>query len=181
LAQVFVCTAIAMFAVIVQLVAFFIEAGFSPFAAATAFGALGTLSAASVMGSGFLSERFGYRQTATASFIGTAAGMAILILITSWPSTLLLLLFVPIFGLCMGVRGPIVSSICARHFSGANVATIYGTIYSCNALGAAFGSWTGGLLHDLTGGYRAGIAVALVFVAFAVAPFWTVPGLRNFR
>jgi len=181
LAQIFVCTAIAMFSVIVQLVAFFIEAGFSPFAAATAFGALGMLSAASIMGSGFLSERFGYRQTATASFIGTAAGMAILILITLWPSTLLLLLFVPIFGLCMGVRGPIVSSICARHFSGANVATIYGTIYSCNALGAAFGSWTGGLLHDLTGGYRVGIAVALVFVAFAVAPFWTVPGLRNFR
>ena len=181
LAQVFVCTAIAMFSVIVQLVAFFIEAGFSPFAAATAFGALGMLSAASVMGSGFLSERFGYRQTATASFVGTAAGMAILILITFWPSTMLLLLFVPIFGLCMGVRGPIVSSICARHFSGANVATIYGTIYSCNALGAAFGSWTGGLLHDLTGGYRAGIAVALGFVAFAIAPFWTVPGLRNFR
>jgi MFS family permease len=181
LAQVFFCTAIAMFSVIVQLVAFFIEAGFSPFAAASAFGALGMLSAASIMGSGFLSERFGYRQTVTASFVGTASGMAILILITLWPSTLLLLLFVPIFGLCMGVRGPIVSSICASHFSGANVATIYGTIYSCNALGAAFGSWTGGLLHDLTGGYRVGIAVALGFVAFAVAPFWTVPGLRNFR
>ncbi len=181
LAQVFFCTATAMFSVIVQLVAFFIEVGFSPFAAATAFGALGMLSAASIMGSGFLSERFGYRQTVTASFVGTASGMVILIFITLWPSALLLLLFVPIFGLCMGVRGPIVSSICAKYFSGANLATIYGTIYSCNALGAAFGSWTGGLLHDLTGGYRMGIAVALTFVALAVAPFWTVPGLRNFR
>ena len=70
---------------------------------------------------------------------------------------------------------------CARQFSGANVATIYGTIYSCNALGAAFGSWMGGLLHDFTGGYRAGIAVALAFVALALAPFWSIAGLRNFR
>ena len=181
LARVFFFTATAMFSVIVQLVAFFIEAGFSPYAAASAFGALGMLSAGSIMGSGFLSERFGYRQTVTVSFIGTASGMLILILITLWPSALLLLLFVPIFGLCMGVRGPIVSSICARYFSGANVATIYGTIYSCNALGAAFGSWMGGLLHDLTGGYRLSISVALGFLAAAVVPFWTVRELRNFR
>jgi MFS family permease len=167
--------------VVVQLVAFFVDAGFSPLTAATAYGALGMLSAASIMVSGFLSERFGYRQTATASFVGTASGMALLILLAAFPSYLLLFLFVPIFGLCMGVRGPIVSSICAKFFSGANVATIYGTIYSTNAIGAAFGSYIGGVLHDLTGGYRAGLAFALVFIALAAAPFWTVPALRNFR
>ena len=181
LAQLFFCTATAMFSVVVQLVAFFVDAGFSPLTAATAYGALGMLSAASIMGSGFLSDRFGYRQTATASFIGTASGMALLILLTAFPSHLLLFLFVPIFGLCMGVRGPIVSSICAKFFAGANVATIYGTIYSTNAIGAAFGSYIGGVLHDLTGGYRAGLVFALVFIALAAAPFWTVPALRNFR
>jgi MFS family permease len=181
LAQLFFCTATAMFSVVVQLVAFFVDAGFSPLSAATAYGALGMLSAASIMGSGFLSDRFGYRQTATASFVGTASGMALLILLAAFPSYLLLFLFVPIFGLCMGVRGPIVSSICAKFFSGANVATIYGTIYSTNAIGAAFGSYIGGVLHDLTGGYRAGLAFALVFIALAAAPFWTVPALRNFR
>jgi predicted MFS family arabinose efflux permease len=181
LAQLFFCTATAMFSVVVQLVAFFVDAGFSPLTAATAYGALGMLSAASIMGSGFLSDRFGYRQTATASFIGTASGMALLILLTAFPSHLLLFLFVPIFGLCMGVRGPIVSSICAKFFAGANVATIYGTIYSTNAIGAAFGSYIGGVLHDLTGGYRAGLVFALAFIALAAAPFWTVPALRNFR
>lgn len=181
LAQVFLCTAIAMFSVIVQLVAFFIEAGFSPITAATAFGIVGLLSAASIMGSGFLAERFGYRQMVTLSFAGTASGMALLLAMTAAPSAALLALFVPVFGLCMGVRGPIVSSICARHFAGANVATIYGTIYACNAFGAAFGSWAGGLLHDLTGGYQAGLVMALAFVGFAVAPFWTVRELRDFR
>ncbi len=181
LAQIFFCTAAGMFCIVVQLVAFLIDAGFSPLVAATAFGAIGMLSAASIMGSGFLSDRFGYRQTATASFLGTATGMAILLVIATAPSLLLLALFVPVFGLCMGVRGPIVSSIGARYFAGPNVATIYGVIYATNALGAATGSWVGGLLHDLTGGYRPALLVALAFIAFAAAPFWTVPALKNFR
>jgi len=181
LCQVFFFTAAAMFTVMVQLVAFFVDVGFSPITAASAFGALGFMSAISVMGSGFTSDRFGYRQTITATFAGTATGMALLLVLTYVPSPLLLVLFVPIFGLCMGVRGPIVSSISTRYFAGPNVATIYGTIYATNAIGAAFGSLMGGLLHDLTGGYRAGLAVALACVLVASTPFWTVPALREFR
>jgi MFS family permease len=181
LCQVFFCTATAMFSVLVQLVAFFIDAGYSPLTAATAYGALGMLSAASVMASGFLSDRFGYRQTVTVSFVGTALGMLLLVAITLAPTTFLLAAFVAVFGLCMGVRGPIVSSVGAKYFAGPKVATIYGVIYACNALGAAFGSFTGGVLHDLTGGYRAGLSVALVFVVLAALPFWMVRALRNFR
>jgi MFS family permease len=181
LTQIFFCTATAMFSMLVQLVAFFIDAGFSPLTAATAYGALGMLSAFSVMMSGPASERFGYRQAATASFAGTATGIVLLMAITAAPSTLLLGAFVVAFGLCMGVRGPIVSSMSARIFAGPNVATIYGAIYSANALGAAFGAFLGGLLHDLTGGYIAGLALALVFVGLAALPFWVQPVLRNFR
>ena len=181
LAQLFFCTSIAMFSITVQLVAFLIDAGFPPLTAATAYGFIGMLSALSVMGSGLISDRFGYRQTVTASFAGTATGLVLLVLISQAPSGLLLLLFIPIFGLCMGTRGPIISSVCARHFAGSNVATIYGTIYSTNALGAALGSFMGGLLHDLTGGYVIGLAMALIFILLAALPFWTVPALRNFR
>jgi len=93
----------------------------------------------------------------------------------------LLVLFVVLFGFCMGTRGPIISSVSARYFSGPHVATIYGAIYSANALGAACGSLMGGALHDLTGGYRAGLAIALVLLALAATPFWTVRELRSFR
>jgi MFS family permease len=170
-----------MFAVLVQLVAFFIDAGFSPLAAASAYGAIGMMSAMSVMGSGFTSDRFGYRQVVTVSFIGTATGMVLLLLIALSPLAALLVLFVPTFGLCMGVRGPIVSSVSARYFAGPRVATIYGGIYAANAIGAAGGSFIGGLLHDLTGGYKTGFAFALACVAIASAPFWTVRELRSFR
>jgi MFS family permease len=181
LAGVFFCTAAAMFSVLVQLVAFFIDAGFAPLTAASAFGFLGLLSAISVMASGVLSDRFGYRQTVTASFAGTAAGMTVLLLLTFYAWAPLLVLFVILFGFCMGTRGPIISSISARYFSGPHVATIYGAIYSANALGAAFGALAGGALHDLTGGYRVGLGFALAFLGLAAAPFWTVRELKNFR
>ncbi len=181
LAAVFFCTATGMFSIVVQLVAFLIDAGFSPLAAATTYGILGILSSVSIMGSGWIADRFGYLRTVTTSFAGTAAGMLLLLFITAWPSALLLGLFVPIFGLCMGTRGPVVSSICARHFSGPNVATIYGTIYATNALGAAMGSLLGGVLHDLTEGYRAGLVFSLAFIAIAALPFWLVRELRDFR
>ena len=181
LIQVFFCTAAGMFSIVVQLIAFFVDAGFSPLAAASAFGIVGLLSAMSVMGSGLAADRFGYRQTVTASFAGTLSGMLVLLALTVAPSWFLLALFVPLFGLCMGVRGPIVSSVCARYFAGPRVATIYGLIYASNAVGAAAGAFAGGLLHDLTGGYRAGLVMALFLIALAALPFWTVRELRNYR
>ena len=181
LAQVFFCTSIAMYGIVVQLVAFLIDAGYSPLGAASTFGIIGMLSSISIMGSGYIADRFGFRRTVTASFIGTGSGMLLLMAITRWPSEALLVLFVPVFGLCMGTRGPIISSICARHFAGPKVATIYGTIYASNALGAAFGSLMGGVLHDLSGGYVVGLCFSLVFIVLAAMPFWVVPALRNYR
>ncbi len=181
LAQVFFCTSIGMYGIVVQLVVFLIDAGFSQLGAAGTFGVIGMLSSISIMGSGYIADRFGIRRTVTASFIGTATGMLLLMAMTRWPSVLLLALFVPVFGLCLGTRGPIISSICARHFAGPKVATIYGTIYACNALGAAFGSLMGGVLHDLSGGYVTGLCVSLAFIGMAAMPFWVVPALRNYR
>ena len=181
LALVFFCTAMGMFSVVVQLVVFLIDAGFSPLAAATVFGMVGMLSAVSVMSSGFVAERFGFRQTVTASFAGSMSGVLLLLAISAWPSWLLLALFVPVFGLCLGVRGPIISSVCTRAFAGPRVATIYGTIYSTNALGAAVGSLAGGVLHDVTGGYAAAYLFALACLAVAAVPFLRVPALRDFR
>jgi MFS family permease len=179
--QAFFFTAVAMFAIVVQLVAFLVDAGFSPLTAATAFGVCGMLSAGSVMGSGFLTERFGSRQTVSVSFAGTMTGMVLLLGLVYHPSAPLLIAFVLVFGMSMGVRGPIISSICTQHFAGPRVATIYGTVFASNSLGAALGSLMGGVLHDLTGGYAMVLAFSLCSIALASTPFWTVPALRNFR
>jgi MFS family permease len=179
--QAFFFTATAMFAILVQLVAFLVDAGFSPLTAASAFGVCGMLSAGSVMGSGFLTDRFGSRQTISVSFAGTLSGMLLLLAIAFQPSLPLLMAFVLVFGASMGVRGPIISSICTRHFAGPRVATIYGTVFAVNSLGAALGSLLGGVLHDLTGGYTVVLGFSICSIALASTPFWTVPALKNFR
>jgi MFS family permease len=181
LARVFFFTSIGMFTVVVQSVVFFIDAGFTPLVAATAFGVTGMLSVVSVAASGPLAERFGIRRTVSVSFVGSAMGVALLLALSFGPWLSLLCAYVLVFGLCQGMRGPIVSSITTRHFAGPKVATIYGMIFTANALGAALGSIIGGALHDLTGGYRAGFVFALCAMAFAVTTFWTVPALRNQR
>jgi MFS family permease len=181
LVQVFFFTATGMFAVLVQAVVYFIDLGFSPLTAAAAFGITGMLSVVSVSMSGLAADRFGFRNTVSASFAGTAVGVLLLLALSYRPSGVLLALFVAVFGLCMGVRGPIISAIATRKFSGPRVATIYGLIFAANAIGAAFGSLLGGVLHDLTGGYRAGFVLSLVAVGLAVAPFWTVKELKEFR
>jgi len=133
------------------------------------------------MGSGFLTDRFGSRQTVSVSFAGTMTGMLLLLALTFQPSVPLLIAFVLAFGMSLGVRGPIISSICTRYFAGPHVATIYGTVFAANSLGAAIGSTLGGVLHDVTGGYASVMLFSLCSITIASLPFWTVPALRNYR
>jgi MFS family permease len=170
-----------IFTVLPQTVVFLIDAGITPVVAATAYGVTGMLSVASVAGIGFVAARFGYRRTVTASFFGSGLGIALLIALSLHASGWLLAAYALVFGLCQGVRGPIISAICTSKFAGPHVATIYGTIYGANAFGAAFGSLMGGVLHDATADYRAGFVFALAALAAAATPMWVVRELREFR
>ncbi len=181
MATIYAFTSIGMFTVVPQLVAYLIDIGYSPLVAASAYGAIGVLSVVSITSTGFFAERLGYRQTLTGSFVVSITGIGLLLLMTLSAPGWLLPLFVGIFGLAMGTRGPIVSAICAKKFSGNRVATIYGTIYALNAIGCAIGAILGGALHDWTGDYRAGFTVGIVSLIIAAMPMWVVRELREFR
>ncbi|HEX3096312.1 MAG TPA: MFS transporter [Usitatibacter sp.] len=173
LVQVFAFTALAMYAMLAQIVAYLVQVGLKPLEAATAFGAQGLLSVVGMMASGWSSDRFGFRATATASFVSTFVGIAFLLLLSVHPAAWLVVPFVLFFGISQGARGPIVSSITARIFRGPAFATISGTIFACMSVGGAVGSWMSGMLYDVTGGYRASFVFSMACVAIAVAPFWT--------
>jgi len=173
LAQVFFFTAFAIYIILVQTIVFLVETGFSPLEAATAFGFAGMLSVIGVSTAGFLSDRFGARLTVTATFISTFLGIILLFVLSYFPSQWALALFVLLFGLAQGARGPIVSTISARIFPGRAQTTIYGTIYACMSLGAALGAYASGLFYDWTGTYRLGFAFSMISVLLAVSPFWT--------
>ncbi|HEX6634871.1 MAG TPA: MFS transporter [Usitatibacter sp.] len=173
LVQVFAFTALAMYAMLAQIVAYLVQVGLQPMQAATAFGAQGLLSVAGMMASGWSSDRFGFRATATASFVSTFVGIVFLLLLSIHPAAWLVLPFVLFFGLSQGARGPIVASLTARIFRGAGFATINGTIFACMSVGAALGSWVSGVLYDLTGGYRASFVFSMACVVVAALPFWS--------
>ncbi len=173
LVQVMFFTACGMYLVMVQAVAYLIDAGFSPLQAATAFGVAGMLSVVGVSSSGWFSDRFSPRSTASVSFVGTALGIATLYALTYYVSEILLVAYVLLFGICQGVRGPVVTRLSANLFAGRGQSIVYGAIWAIMSVGTALGALLSGALHDWTGGYRAGFLVALACIAIAAAPFWT--------
>ena len=96
----------------------------------------------------------------------------------SYPNVWLLTGFVVAFGGTVGSRGPLISATAIRLFRGKRIATIYGTIVFGGGLGAAFGSLSGGLIHDLAGSYDALLAYGLVSVILGMIPFLVMPALR---
>ena len=87
--------------------------------------------------------------------------------------------FVVSFGSMIGSRGPLLTATAMKMFRGERVGTIYGTISIGSGLGSAFGSWSGGLIHDWTHSYNPLIVFSLVAVILGMIPFLVVPALRR--
>lgn len=176
LGAVFFFTSFAIFLVNVQLVAYLTEIGFDPFIAASAYGALSIASIVGVLYTGWLADLYGRLKVVTISYSLTIAGIALIWATGSNPVFALLAPALLLYGLAMGARGPIVSTLVARLFPN-NVAGVFGTISIGMGLGAGSGSWLSGALFDLTGGYGAGFTAALVSACLGLAQFWLNPAL----
>jgi MFS family permease len=172
IATLFSFTALTTFSVITQVVPFWVESGLTPLEAATAFGTAGLLSVLGIPVSGWAGDRFGPRATVTFSFVFTLAGIVSLVAFSIWPSRWLVVAYVLCFGTMFGARGPIVSSLAARHFAGPGFATIYGTLFAWMSVAGALGGFIAGLLYDVTGGYRAGLFFSMACVLVAISPLW---------
>ena len=167
----FFCTSGAMFLVVLQTPAFLVEAGYSPQAAAEAFGLIGLLIPAGMVGFGWLGDRIGRPRAVLISYALTIAGIGCLALLESDPSPVLLGLFIAMFGGTFGCRAPAMSTIAAIVFRGPHFGRIYGFCTVGMGLGGAGGAWLGGLLHDMTGSYQLGLMLAMGFLALGAAPF----------
>jgi MFS family permease len=175
----YLCTSVAAYSVLPHSVAYLIEQGFDPLVAAGAFGFTGLLSVAGILCVGWMSDRFGRRQTATLTYLSTMLGVLLLIAVSAWPSLLLVYGFVLFFGLMQGARGPIIAAMVATLFAGGGVGSIYGTLSLAMGLGAALGSWGSGMLYTLTGSYLASFILAIAGALGGLAAFWVVRSLRE--
>ncbi|HEY4254163.1 MAG TPA: MFS transporter [Roseomonas sp.] len=174
----FFFTAIGMYAIAAQIVAYLIDAGFPPFQAATAWGFSGVVLLFGMLSITWLDRRIGRRRSVLFSYAVSIAGIAQLWLLGHHPTLWLLTGFVICFGSMIGSRGPLLTATAMKLFRGRQVGTIYGTIAIGSGLGSAFGAWSGGLIHDVTGSYDALLAFALVSVVLGMIPFLVVPALR---
>jgi MFS family permease len=175
----FFFTAIGMYAISPQVVAYLIEAGFPPLQAATAWGFSGIVLLFGMLGVSWLDGIIGRRPSVLFSYAVSIAGIVMLWLLQWYPNFWLLSGFVICFGSMIGSRGPLLSATAMKLFRGGHIGTIYGAISFGSGLGSAFGSWGGGLIHDWAHSYNPLIAFSLASVLLGMIPFLVVPALRR--
>ena len=175
----FFFTAIGMYAISAQVVAYLVDAGFPPLQAASAWGFSGVALIVGMLSISWLDSVIGRRRSVLLSYAFSIVGIVLLWMLKRYPNIWLLTGFVITFGSMVGSRGPLITATAMKIFRGDQVGTIYGTIAIGSGLGAAFGAWFGGLLHDLTGSYDPLLAFALISVVIGALPFLTVRALRE--
>src|SRR6516165_12542597 len=167
----FFFTAIGMYAIAPQVVVYLIEAGFAPRLAATAWGFSGIVLLFGMLGVSWLDGLIGRRPSVLFSYALSIIGIVLLWALQFDANIWLLTGFVVCFGSMIGSRGPLLSATAMKIFRGDRVGTIYGSISIGSGLGAAVGSWSGGLIHDLTHSYNPLLGFALIAVVLGMIPF----------
>ncbi|KWV54239.1 permease [Bradyrhizobium macuxiense] len=175
----FFFTAVAMYALTAQIVAYLIDVGFQPLQAATAWGFSGVALFVGMLGVSTLDGIIGRRPSVLFSYGVSIIGIILLWLLQWYPNYWLLIGFVVFFGSMIGSRGPLITATALKIFRGERVGTIYGTIMIGSGLGSGLGSWSGGLIHDWTHSYNPLIVFALINVVLGMIPFLVVPALRR--
>ena len=157
----FCLTSVGIYSLTPQTVAYLIEQGVTPLEAASAIGVMGLLMPVGMIGFNWLADRGGRRISVVASYGCTMASIGALLAFSGPQDYWLLVVFVALFGISMGSRGPMISTLATLRFRGPHLGRIYGSITLAMGLGGALGAWAGGYAHDLTDGYTAVMLLSL--------------------
>ena len=167
-------TAVAMYLVGPQMVAYLVSVGFDSTVASLAFSINGFLTVFGIAGTGWLARYFGMKRVATISYAMSITAVILLACLTVLPVMALLALAILPLGLSQGARGPIVSVQVSQAFSGQGLGAIYGAITMGVGLGGMSGAWLSGVFYDVTGGYILSYCVSVVCALMGVGLFWMI-------
>jgi MFS family permease len=167
---------LGIYPIVIHQVAYIIDQGYSRTVAALIFGAVGFMSSAGRLIFGALSDRMGREKAVTLSFMCSIMGILILLFLPSLQSVLWLSLYVVLFGVSFGARGPIIAAMMADIYLGKHFGSIYGFVHIGQGIGGALGPWLGGYLYDLTGNYRIAFSICIPVLVLACILFWIARG-----
>ena len=167
-------TAVAMYLVGPQMVAYLVSVGFDSTVASLAFSINGFLTVFGIAGTGWLARYFGMKRVATISYAMSITAVILLACLTVLPVMALLALAILPLGLSQGARGPIISVQASQAFSGQGLGAIYGAITMGVGLGGMSGAWLSGVFYDVTGGYVLSYSVSVVCALAGVGLFWMI-------
>jgi MFS family permease len=138
--------------------------GFHPMTASSAIGSLGMTAIGGGLTLGLISDRWGRKPMLAAVYVLRVAAFGMLFAVQD---PRLLLLVAAIGGVGMSGSLAMTSALTGDLFGRYSVGSLFGLIFLSHQAGAALGSWLGGALFDLTGGYGAAFAVAAALLPIA--------------
>ncbi|NNJ11038.1 MFS transporter [Chloroflexales bacterium ZM16-3] len=163
------CSLYTLRMVTVHQVAHFVDRGVSRATAAAVFGGSGLITAGSYIGFGLLSDRIGRERSFYLGAAAQAVALAMLLALPSDAPLAYLYAYAVLWGVGEGSRSGLLTAIASDRFAGPQLGSIVGTLGAFFGLGAAIGSWAGGLIFDGLGSYTPAFLSALVATGVACA------------
>jgi MFS family permease len=134
--------------------------GYHEMVASSAMGLLGFSSMAGALALGAIADRWGRRPVLAWLYGSRALLFAALFLVHDSPGGLMLITVLG--GASLSGSLAMTSALSADIFGRFSVGSIFGTIFLVHQAGAASGTWLGGILFEVAGGYGAAFTVAIV-------------------
>lgn len=139
--------------------------------AATAFGVLGTFNVLGTLAAGVVSDRWGHKWVLGGIYAGRAATLLLLLFVRE---PVLLFVFAVTFGIVDFATVPPTTALSTTLFGPRSGGTVIGLVSLSHQIGAALGSYAGGLMHDMAGSYRLFFLSGALLCVAAAAMSWAI-------
>ncbi len=146
--------------------------GYTPMLASWALGLLGGTSVVFVFLLGLVADRWGSRPVLAWIYFGRALCFIALFAVRDQPVTILAV--AALGGMTMGGTFALGSALTADIYGRYSVGTVFGSIFLVHQVGAALGSWVGGVLFEATGGYGLPFAISCAGLMIGAAVVLTM-------
>ncbi len=156
----------------VHQVAYLVDHGVAPLAAASVGGLAGFASIVGKVLWGSASDRSGRERTYSWALACLVAGLGALVLSSNHPASPLPYAYAILFGLGYAGTAVLIPAATSDLFAGPAFASIFGSLQALLCLGAALGAWGAGKIFDVTGSYALALWLTLLGSLASLTLMW---------